>query len=50
MQQRIATGNNPALNQAAIIPNNNAANPVTGDSVVFIIAGNVITDNVTYGT
>ena len=46
IQQITATGKSPALNQAAIMPIRRAAEPVHGDFVVWIMAGNVITDNV----
>lgn len=49
-QQITATGKSPALNHAAIIPMMSAAEPVIGDFVVWMIAGNVITDKVIYGT
>ena len=46
----MATGKSPALNHAAIMPRISAIEPVHGDFVVWIMAGKVITDNVTYGT
>lgn len=49
-QQTHATGNNPAPKKEIIIPTTSAIMPAIGDCVASTIAGNVITDKVTYGT
>ena len=49
-QQSNATLKRLAPNQAATIPAINAKPPEISDCVAWIIAGNVITASVTYGT
>ncbi len=44
------TGNKPKPIQAAIIPKTNEHAPAIGEPVASMIAGNVMTDRVTYGT
>ncbi len=46
----IDTGKRPRPNQAAMMPSAKAMAPASGDDVASVIAGNVITARVTYGT
>ena len=49
-QHAHATGNNPTPKYERTIPAISAINPATGDCAASIIAGNVITASVIYGT
>ncbi len=44
------TGKRPNPNHAAMMPSARAIAPASGDDVASVIAGNVITARVTYGT
>ena len=44
------TGKRPRSNQAAMMPSAKAMAPAIGDDVASVMAGNVITARVTYGT
>ena len=49
-QQMMETGKRPRSNQAAMMPSAKAMAPAIGDDVASVMAGNVITARVTYGT
>ena len=49
-QHIMATGNSPKPIHAAMMPMMRAMSPGTDDCVTSMIAGNVITASVTYGT
>lgn len=50
MQHIADTGSKPNPNHADIMPMISAMPPAIGELVASIIAGNVITESVTYGT